>query len=70
VALQEAHNFPDWGKFEFREYPAKPWTEILPAVPDAASDLVGKLVQYESTWRLSASDVSDRSIYRFPSRSQ
>lgn len=67
MALQEAQNFSDWGKFEFKEYPAKPWTNILPAASDAARDLVGKLVQYQSTWRLSASDVSDPFIHHLAS---
>lgn len=70
MALQEAHNFSDWGKFEFKEYPAKPWTDILPAASVTARDLVGKLVQYQSTWRLSASDVSDRSSYHLASLSR
>ena len=49
--------FPDWGKMRFKEYPAKPWDEVLPGVPDNGIDIVKKLVCYEPTARLSAEKV-------------
>jgi len=54
----EAVNFPDWGKMQFYEYPAKPWEEILPVVEAEAVDLVRNLVRYESGERLKAVEVS------------
>lgn len=55
---QEAASFPDWGKMEFHGFPPRPWSELLPGVPQDAADLVGKLLRYQSTERLSAAEVS------------
>lgn len=54
----EAVNFPDWGKMQFYEHPAKPWEEILPVVEAEAVDLVRNLIRYESGERLKAVEVS------------
>ncbi|KAF2088502.1 kinase-like protein [Saccharata proteae CBS 121410] len=53
----EAEKFPDWGKMQFYEYPAKPWTELLPHANEEARDLVSGLVNYESGWRLTAAEA-------------
>ena len=42
----------------FYEFPAKPWTELLPTAPESARDLVDQLVRYESGTRLTAAQVS------------
>ena len=60
MTLQEAAKFPDWGKMKFYEYPPKPWTEILPETADNVRDLVSKLIRYQSTDRLKATEVSAR----------
>lgn len=41
----------------FRDFPSKDWTELLPEVPSEARDLASRLVRYQSTERLSASEV-------------
>ncbi|PGH09377.1 CMGC/CDK protein kinase [Helicocarpus griseus UAMH5409] len=48
---------PDWGKIQFKEYPGKPWTEILSGVSPNGRDLVSKLVRYEGGERLSAAEA-------------
>ncbi|KAK7712868.1 mitogen-activated protein kinase [Botryosphaeria dothidea] len=53
----EAKNFRDWGKMQFYEYPPKPWTELLSDCEDSARDLVSKLVVYESSQRLTATEA-------------
>jgi serine/threonine protein kinase len=55
--MQEAANLPDWGKVQFHEYPAQPWSALLPNVSDTERDLVSRLVQYESGLRISAAQV-------------
>ncbi|KAK3065641.1 hypothetical protein LTS18_002587, partial [Coniosporium uncinatum] len=50
----EAARFPDWGKMEFYEYPAKSWKELLPNASAPARDLASKLVRYESGERMTA----------------
>lgn len=55
---QEATKFPDWGKMQFYEYPAKTWEEILPGVEVEARELVRGLVRYQSGDRLRAEEVS------------
>ncbi|OJD16656.1 CMGC/CDK protein kinase [Emergomyces pasteurianus Ep9510] len=49
-------NLPDWGKIQFMEYPAKPWTEILSGASTNGRDLVSKLVRFESSERLPAAE--------------
>jgi len=58
--LQEATKFPDWGKMDFYDFPPKPWTELLPNVPEDAIDLVSKLIRYQSSDRLVAAEVGIR----------
>lgn len=41
----------------FRQYPGKPWPEILPGAEAEALDLVSNLVVFESSKRLSAEEV-------------
>ncbi|MCJ1413248.1 hypothetical protein MMC19_007352 [Ptychographa xylographoides] len=53
----EAAKYPDWGKIQFYEYPAKSWEEILPDADTAGRDLVSRLVLYESGDRLEAPEV-------------
>ncbi|PGH28874.1 CMGC/CDK protein kinase [[Emmonsia] crescens] len=50
-------DLPDWDKIQFKEYPAKPWTEILSGASSNGRDLVSKLVRYESSDRLSAAEI-------------
>ncbi|KAL2384887.1 hypothetical protein RJ035_005200 [Blastomyces gilchristii] len=50
-------DLPDWGKIQFKEYPAKPWAEILNGASSNGRDLVSKLVRYESGERLSAAEA-------------
>ena len=54
----EVREFSDWGKMQFVEFPAKPWVEILPSASEVERDLASKLVKYQSTERLTATDVS------------
>jgi cyclin-dependent kinase len=42
---------------QFRQYPAKPWSEILEEVPESACDLASQLVRFESSERLTALKV-------------
>ncbi|KAJ4375006.1 Hym1p [Neocucurbitaria cava] len=51
----EAANFPDWGKVQFYEYPAQPWSALLPSSSETEQDLVSQLVKYESGARTTAS---------------
>ncbi|KAK2740182.1 hypothetical protein FQN57_006193 [Myotisia sp. PD_48] len=48
---------PDWGKIEFKQYPARPWEEILCGAPSNGVDLTRQLLQYESKDRMTASEV-------------
>lgn len=57
----ESSGFPDWGKMAFQDFPAKPWSDLLPRASPSARDLVSNLVCYESSLRLSAEDVRDLS---------
>lgn len=63
--MQEAAQFPDWGKMQFYEYPPKPWSGLLPNASESARDLVSKLVQYESGRRMSAAEVRPKDPPRF-----
>ena len=54
---QETAHLPDWGKMTFVQFPGKTWEEILPGVEAEGRDLVGKLVRYQSTERMSAEEV-------------
>jgi cyclin-dependent kinase len=49
---------PDWSKMNFKDYPAKDWSQILPSAEEQAVDLVKSLVVFESGWRLTAEDAS------------
>ncbi|KAL4879364.1 kinase-like domain-containing protein [Aspergillus karnatakaensis] len=53
----ETKNLPDWGKIEFYKYPAKQWEDILQGSSSKSRDLVSKLVLYESSQRLSATET-------------
>ncbi|KAH8698562.1 putative cell division protein kinase [Talaromyces proteolyticus] len=53
----ESARLPDWGKFEFHKYPAKPWEEILKGASSHSRDLVSQLICYESSSRLTALQV-------------
>lgn len=55
--IQECTNFPDWGKFEFNKYPAKPWQQLLKGASSRGRDLVSRLLVYESSRRLTAEEV-------------
>lgn len=53
---------------QFYEYPTKPWAELLPNCDEAARDLVRRTVVYESSQRLTASEVSTtETLKRIPS---
>ncbi|WEW54938.1 mitogen-activated protein kinase [Emydomyces testavorans] len=59
-------NLPDWGKIEFREYPAQTWEEILSGATSLGRDLVKKLVKYEGSERLTAARLTTAYLnYRF-----
>ncbi|EEH44595.2 CMGC/CDK protein kinase [Paracoccidioides brasiliensis Pb18] len=58
-------DLPDWGKIQFKEYPAKPWAEILSGAPLNGRDLVSKLVRYESSERLSAAEALTHPYFTF-----
>ncbi|USW56155.1 Putative serine/threonine-protein kinase, active [Septoria linicola] len=60
----EAEKMPDWGKMNFTKYPGKDWSEILPEPDSDQRDLVKKLVQYESSWRLSADEALEHAALR------
>ncbi|KAL1994211.1 hypothetical protein VTN49DRAFT_2880 [Thermomyces lanuginosus] len=53
----ECTNFPDWGKFEFNKYPAKPWQQLLKGASSRGRDLVSRLLVYESSRRLTAEEA-------------
>ncbi len=48
---------PDWGKMRFKQFPTKPWHEILSGASAVAVDFVSKTVCYEKTARLTAEDA-------------
>ena len=54
---KEAKTFRDWGKIQFATYQRKDWTEVLPDASDVGRQLVDGLVRYQSTERLSATEV-------------
>ena len=45
---------PDWGKMEWKQFPLRPWTDILPNASPIARDLVSSLICYEPTLRTTA----------------
>ncbi|KAK5115779.1 hypothetical protein LTR62_000868 [Meristemomyces frigidus] len=53
----EAAGLPDWGKMNFMVYSGKDWREILPGAQEEERDLVGKLVVFESGWRITAREA-------------
>lgn len=59
---------PDWGKMAFREFPPKPWADLLPKASEEGRDLVSKLVRFQSKERLSAAKViySTHSLFLLP----
>ncbi|KAF8456648.1 kinase-like domain-containing protein [Terfezia claveryi] len=48
---------PDFGKIQFRDFPRKSWVELLPNAPEAARDLVDKLLRYEGPERITAAEA-------------
>ncbi|KAL5389292.1 hypothetical protein DPSP01_002605 [Paraphaeosphaeria sporulosa] len=59
----EAAGFPDWGKVQFIEFPAKPWSTLLPGTSDVEQALVGQLVRYESGDRLKAAQALEHPYF-------
>jgi cyclin-dependent kinase len=59
-------NLPDWGKMEFREYPPKSWDEILCGAASNGRDLASRLVRYESSERISTTEVCRSRTSRIP----
>ncbi|KAA8914557.1 kinase-like domain-containing protein [Sphaerosporella brunnea] len=53
----EAVTFPDFGKISYRNFPAKPWEELMPYASDDARDLASKMLVYESGDRISAKEA-------------
>ncbi|KAF2877792.1 kinase-like domain-containing protein [Massariosphaeria phaeospora] len=53
----ESAHLPDWGKMQFKQYPALPWSVLLPKCSEDEIDLVSSLVRYESGARLTAAQV-------------
>lgn len=58
IQAQETEDLPDWGKMTFVNFQGKSWDEVLPNASPKGRDLVSQLVQYQSTERLNAADVS------------
>lgn len=54
---QEVQVLPDWGKVEFYSFPTQSWEDILPGASSNGRDLVSHLLCYESSARLSATEV-------------
>jgi hypothetical protein len=54
---QEASNYPDWGKMNFKAFPARSWEELLPGASPEMRSLTEKLVVYETGKRLTALEV-------------
>ena len=50
----------------FYEYPVKPWIEVLPGASTTAINFVSQTVRYESTQRLTAEQVSHRTLFKLP----
>ncbi|KAL7276531.1 mitogen-activated protein kinase [Rhizina undulata] len=61
----EASKFPDFGKIAFHAFPSQPWHQILPETPEAARELVEKLVMFESAHRVTAQEALDHPLFRF-----
>ncbi|USP74871.1 hypothetical protein yc1106_02145 [Curvularia clavata] len=59
----EAAGFRDWGKVQFHEYPAQDWSALLPKLSDTERSLVGSLVKYESSTRMSASKILEHAFF-------
>ncbi|KAI9891547.1 MAG: hypothetical protein M1814_002670 [Vezdaea aestivalis] len=51
----EVKGFPDWAKVTFKQFPSRPWSELLPRADDQAVEFLAGLVRYESSERLTAS---------------
>jgi serine/threonine protein kinase len=62
-----AKEYPDWGKMRFQEFPGKSWQDIIPHSDADTIDLVGKLVKYESTARITAEEA-ERHAFALKSR--
>lgn len=54
VMWPSAHECPDWGKMQWKIFPPRSWSELLPRASSSARDLTGKLVRYEHNERISA----------------
>lgn len=63
MVAQETKKLPDWNKVEFHRYPAKPWEDILKGASSRGRDLVSKLVRYESSERMSATEVCSKTNF-------
>ncbi len=48
----------------FKEYPPRPWHEILPSAHPEAIDLVSQLVVFESGDRLQAAHAMEHAFFR------
>lgn len=57
-----AQNYPDWGKVRFKDFPAKPWKEMLSGASEAAIDFVSRTVCYETTNRMTAAEALKHSF--------
>ncbi|KAK6377338.1 mitogen-activated protein kinase [Lithohypha guttulata] len=57
-----ASTYPDWGKVNFQQFPAKSWREILPTASHTAIDFVRRTVCYESTRRMTAREALDHPL--------
>ncbi|KAI1913007.1 mitogen-activated protein kinase [Ophidiomyces ophidiicola] len=62
---QSRTRLPDWGKIEFREYPARSWEEILCGVSSLGRELAKDLVKYEGSERLTASQALEHPFLSF-----
>ena len=48
---------PDWGKIQFKVFLGLPWEEILNGASQQSRDLTSRLVRYEGSSRLTATEV-------------
>ncbi|KAF8421472.1 kinase-like domain-containing protein [Tirmania nivea] len=54
---------PDFGKIQFKDFPKKSWEELLPNAPEAARDIVDKLLRYEGSERITAAEALGHPLF-------
>ncbi|KAI5848923.1 kinase-like domain-containing protein [Tricharina praecox] len=59
----ESRELPDFGKIMFHQRPKQEWEQLLPCASTDARDLVGSLLVYQGSDRLSAKDALDHRFF-------